>query len=338
MRPVELLQIEPTTRCNFTCGFCCGRAMTQTDLDPALLARALADFPEVRHVELQGEGEPLLHPRFFEMVAAAREHGAPVSFITNGSHFTLANIARILEGGIEKIGVSIESADATTFRALRGGKLEKVIAGVERLIAARDQRGLPRPTVGFVVTVLRGTRDQWSGILALYHRLGLDGGVGMQPLQQMTSYTAVYDDAMASERLDRDEADALWLRYLGSRAVRHIQRERRSTQGFHEELMAGWRPLARRCPWLDKGLYVDRNGVASACCMIKDEQHALGRLGVDSPKTILTRREAMRATLARGEIPTPCRGCEIAHYAVATPLGVARRGIRAGLRVLKESA
>jgi MoaA/NifB/PqqE/SkfB family radical SAM enzyme len=29
-------------------------------------------FPRVRHVHLQGWGEPLLHPRLFEMVALAK--------------------------------------------------------------------------------------------------------------------------------------------------------------------------------------------------------------------------------------------------------------------------
>ncbi len=39
------------------------------------------------HVELQGEGEPMLHPRFFEMAAMIRRMHpvAKISLITNGS-------------------------------------------------------------------------------------------------------------------------------------------------------------------------------------------------------------------------------------------------------------
>jgi hypothetical protein len=84
-----------------------------------------------------------------------------------------------------------------------------------------------------------------------------------------------------------------------------------------------------------RGLFVNRDGVATACCMIKDERYALGRIGVDSATTILAAKEAMRAELARGQTPEPCRGCEVARNAVAGKLDLLRRGVRVGLRVLQ---
>jgi MoaA/NifB/PqqE/SkfB family radical SAM enzyme len=329
---VEFLQIEPTTRCNFTCGFCCGRSMTQSDIEVSLFERAIVDYPSVRYLELQGEGEPLMHPRFFDMVAIARSRGVRVSFITNGSYLTAENVDRILAAGcIDKISVSLESADGATFRAIRGGKLEKVVSGIERLVAARNRRGLARPVVGFSVTLLRRTDGHLGGIMELYKRLGLDGGMTAQPLQQMRAYTRSYDPAMEAEELSPNEIDGRMLRFL-TWTRRAGSRPR---GGFYDALMAGWRPSSRTCPWLDKGLYVNRDGLVTPCCMVKDETHALGRIGVDSPGEILARRARLREELAAGSTPGPCQGCEIARYAVMGKLQASRRVFAAGLRVLQ---
>src|SRR5262249_54254321 len=121
-----------------------------------------------------------------------------VSFITNGSLIDDAAVEELVAGGIEKISVSLESADPTTFRAIRGGKLEKVIANLERLVAAKRARGATRPLVGFSVTMLRSTKGHLDGILALYERLGLDGGITTQPLQHMPAYTVGYRPEIAA--------------------------------------------------------------------------------------------------------------------------------------------
>src|SRR5581483_3580268 len=161
---VEFLQIEPTTRCNFTCGFCCGRQMTQSDLREDTFARVLDALPDLRHIELLGEGEPLLHPRFFDMARQALKRGLRVSFITNGSLLSPSVVDQILGLGFWDVSMSLESADPEVFRNLRGGKLEKVIEGVRRLVAARDARKLKRPAIGFALTVLRRTLGDLSAI------------------------------------------------------------------------------------------------------------------------------------------------------------------------------
>src|SRR4051812_21401546 len=145
--------------------------MPQADLPYERFASALDAFPDLRHIELQGEGESLMHPRFFDMLALARSRGVKVSFITNGSLLGPAAIDHILGGGVEKVSVSLESADPATFQDIRGGKLEKVLRGIEALLRTRDERGLERPIVGLSVTVLRRTQGQLRPILELYERL-----------------------------------------------------------------------------------------------------------------------------------------------------------------------
>ena len=94
---VRLLQIEPTTRCNYTCGFCVGRHLDQNDLSLDTFRHTLDLLPDLERLEIHGEGEPLMHPDFFEMARLARERGIRLSTITNGSLFSAERIDRILE-------------------------------------------------------------------------------------------------------------------------------------------------------------------------------------------------------------------------------------------------
>jgi MoaA/NifB/PqqE/SkfB family radical SAM enzyme len=313
---VRFAQLEPTTRCNFTCGFCCGRQMPQEDLAWDQFVATVDALPDLTHVELQGEGESLLHPRFHDMVAWLRQRSIKVSFISNGSLLSERHIASLLEAGVEKISVSIESPDPDDFRRIRGGKLEKVIRNLEALMAARRAASLDRPVVGFSVTVLASTRKQLPAIYALYRRLGLDGGITLQPLQAMDSYARHYDDTVAREELDAAAADGIFARFFSDRQLRRIQAERSPVRGFYEELMDGWKPGERTCPYLEQGLYVNRTGHVTACCMIKDtDRHGLGRIGETPLPDMLSRREAMRAELAAGGVPEPCAGCSLVRFA-----------------------
>jgi MoaA/NifB/PqqE/SkfB family radical SAM enzyme len=315
---VRYLQIEPTTRCNFTCGFCCGRSMPQEDLAWSTFEASLATFPDLAHVELQGEGESLLHPEFFRMAEALRDRGVRVSIITNGSLLHPSIADRLLDAGLSKISVSLESADPETFRKIRGGKLEKVVANLERLLAARRERGAATPVVGLSVTVLRSTEAHRQAIYDLYERLGLDGGITLQPLQEMESYARHYGADVAAEELDARAADRVLARFFSDPALRRITAARPPIRGFYEEMSEGWSAGSRRCPYLDAGMYVHRDGAVTACCMIKDTgRHALGRIGETDAAALVAGRAALAAELAQGVIPAPCQGCTLARFAVA---------------------
>lgn len=314
---VRLLQVEPTTRCNYTCGFCAGRHLDQSDLPLDTFDALLGQLPELEHLELQGEGEPLMHPDFFAMARRARDRGVEVSTITNGSFFSDARIEQLFAADVGSILVSLESADAEAFAAIRGGRLDKVIAGLQRLLAGKRRTGRGRPHVGFAVTVLSDTRDQLGPILDLYESLGMDGGVLVHFLSDMEVYAATYDPVSASRVLGPVQQALAW-----SRAERLLgDRDLSSSEALHFWSVMVARAARdrdgrggyRSCPWLDQGLFMDRNGQLTACPNVKDPaRFGWGQVSETNLTTVLAHRARMQARLSAGDIPEACRGCFIA--------------------------
>ncbi|MBT9502297.1 MAG: radical SAM protein [Burkholderiaceae bacterium] len=312
---VAFLQIEPTTRCNYSCGFCAGRHLPQGDLAAEHLARLLEGITGLEHVELQGEGEPLLHEGFFELIGLLRQRFPKVgiSTITNGSLFTDANIERLLDHGLTRINVSMETADAERFRAIRGGKFERVERGIAAFMQRREARGLRLPAVGLAVTVLRDTAtDAVDTVLPFYRRLGLDGGVTIQPLQRMPQYVRFYSRSMREQLPGPEQAQRLNQRVAASPDMAAALRERGAQPGFYERLYGSAAGRAV-CPWLESGLFLGHDGALTSCCFIKDSQHfALAKAG-EPLADAEQRRRRLADELRQGRIPLACQGCPTAH-------------------------
>ncbi len=313
---MKYFQIEPTTRCNYTCGFCVGRCLPQQDLAFSKFIEIIESVEELEHVELQGEGEPLLHPRFFSMVESLhlRQPGVKVSFITNGSLFTKDNIRKILSAGIHRILISIESADSKEFQSIRGGKLERVIRGVESLIDARKDWTGNVPAIGFAVTVLKSTLQQISPIADLYRRLGMDGGISIQPLQVMESYMGVYDQSMVDQCMTASDVKQYRQVIASDKNVLSTVSQASAKVGFYEEMYNSLNHEELACPWLKSGLYVTAQGTTTSCCFVKDDKRfGAGVLGSDSINRIRRSQHNLQEVLNAGKLPVQCKGCSIAH-------------------------
>ena len=267
--------------------------------------------PGLVHVELQGEGEPLLHPRFFDMAAECRSRGIAVGLITNGSLLGEDKVERLLAAGLASIHISMESADPGQFQRIRGGSFAKVREGVARLAARRRALGLTQPAIGLAVTVLSETMDALQGIYDLYRAERLDGGLLVQPLQTMPAYAGRYDAAMAAQQLTGEDRR----RFLALRtALGRAAPVRRVEDYFYVSLFAGFDPAGGACPWLDHGAYLSATGAVTGCCFMKEEADAFApaadRAGADA------RRAALAEALAGGTVPTPCLDCGTANAIV----------------------
>src|SRR5438105_8122704 len=126
MKLPTYIQIEPVGQCNPRCQMCAipfrtdGPPYGPPAFMPFERFTGIVDqFGDLRELQLQGLGEPMMHPRFFDMVAYAAGKGIVVS--TN-SNLTLLNERRAhlcVLSGLGYLHVSLDGASAETYEAIR---------------------------------------------------------------------------------------------------------------------------------------------------------------------------------------------------------------------------
>jgi len=177
------IQIELTTICNFACYYCAGRDMPQRHMDWAVFERIVQALPPRSGitVSLQGEGEPTLHPRFWDMVQAVQQGGNETYTITNGTRIDVAQF----QAGLNAVGVSIDTLDPQEAERIGRYNLPKVLANFEALLLAMG------PDRVVVHTVRYG--QPIEPLVAYLRSLGVRRHI-VQPLQVKDDYARRYAD------------------------------------------------------------------------------------------------------------------------------------------------
>lgn len=159
-RQVHYLRLSVTDRCDFRCSYCLPRShrdfATPADwLSAAEIGRIVGLFCGlgVRHVRLTG-GEPLVRRELLEIVGtiAATPGIEDLSLSTNASR--LEPLAETLKGsGVTRLNISLDSLDPERFRHITGGRLDRVLQGIE---SARRAGFWP---IKINMVVMRGVND-----------------------------------------------------------------------------------------------------------------------------------------------------------------------------------
>jgi MoaA/NifB/PqqE/SkfB family radical SAM enzyme len=129
----SFVQIEIGTRCNYQCFYCAGRDMVQRYMGWELFVDILErqQGHNVERVSLQGEGEPMMHPRFWDMVDAIRFRRLIPYTITNGSILDPARVS----AAFPNIGISIDTVDPEFAKKIGRFKLHRVLRNLDALLA-----------------------------------------------------------------------------------------------------------------------------------------------------------------------------------------------------------
>src|SRR5262245_152439 len=155
------LYLETTNRCNLLCTTC---PRTYAELEPPadmsweLFTSIIDQIPRLQRAVLHGVGEPMLVKHLPRMVSYLKERGVYVLFNTNGTVLNVRNGRALIEAGLDELRVSLDAANAKTYREIRGKNFfSRILRNVRAFRDLQQREGYDRPRVSAWLTGLRET-------------------------------------------------------------------------------------------------------------------------------------------------------------------------------------
>lgn len=308
-------QIEPSSTCNLACRMCTvnHRPDAGPMLTPQDFARLLDELPGLQELHLQGLGEPMRNPHFFEMVALAAARGIRVTANTNLTLLTPGRAERCVRSGLHTLSVSVDAAERGLYQDIRHkASFDKVVRNLGRLAQARRRHGSSMQ-VRLVMVLMRQNLEQLLPLLrlavavdvheVLVQRLSSDLEEPGAPGRYIPIRNYVRDAQLRAGDLGRAaEVFAQASRLAAALGVRlHLPR-----------LTPREEPPGCRWPW--EQLYLTAGGEMLPCCMVGTPDRASFGNALREGLLATWHGEAarrFRAQLASSSPPPVCRHCSL---------------------------
>lgn len=248
--------------------------------------RLLDQFERARVLRLQGAGEPLAHPRFFDMVRYAVGRGMQVSVLTALPPLTPARAEECARSGLYYLDIVAPSASGGTAIFWRT---------VNHMQKAKRTLGAVMPWLRLVVPSHR--IDEMGVALRLVRERGLDGA-SLQHLPGARAQNRARSPGLSSEDLAQAAA-------LADEMGVRLDLPERSEPG---------------CDAPTRCAYINYYGRARPCPMVTAaDRLSFGNMSRDGAVRVWTSDayRDFRARLASDTPPDVCRGCTAYRAATA---------------------
>jgi len=171
------LYLETTNRCNLPCTTC---PRTFEELEPPgdmsweLFTKIVDQYPKIARVVLHGVGEPLMVRNLPRMVSYLKLRGTYVLFNTNGTLLNARKGRELIEAGLDELRVSLDAADSSTFKMVRGlDRFDRIVANVRSFTKMQHEMNVTKPRVSLWLTGLKETVRQLPAFVKLAHQIGV---------------------------------------------------------------------------------------------------------------------------------------------------------------------
>ena len=168
-------------------------------MSPETFERLAPAFPHLDTLVLNGIGEPLLHPHLEDFISRARAllpERASVGFQSNGMALTDERAASLIDAGLDRICISLDTVSDDNFRSIRsGGEIGGIVAAFAGLNKARARSRGRDLTVGIEFVLMRNNLIDLPGAIRWAGRSGASFAIVTQllPYNKDLVAQAAYD-------------------------------------------------------------------------------------------------------------------------------------------------
>jgi MoaA/NifB/PqqE/SkfB family radical SAM enzyme len=177
VRKPVCLYLETTNRCNLLCTTC---PRTYAELEPPadmswqLFTSIVDQLPEIERTVLHGVGEPMMVKNLPKMVRYLKDRGSYVLFNTNGTLLNERNGRALIDAGLDELRVSLDAANASSYRAIRGKDFfARILRNVRAFRDLQEREGHEKPRVSAWLTGLKETIAELPAFVEVAAQIGV---------------------------------------------------------------------------------------------------------------------------------------------------------------------
>jgi molybdenum cofactor biosynthesis enzyme MoaA len=203
------IQIQTITGCNARCIFCPngktrrnipkGRRMDR-DLYHSIVDQSIE--MGIRRYSVYLMNEPMLDRELPERVAyitARIKKPQYVKVTSHGGLLTERMAKGLLDSGLSKLKISVQSLDAKTYRQIMGLPLEKTLKNIDRFLALKKQGGYKRPKLEIVMVDSVQTHDEIPRIRQYWQDRNIK--LYIEPVENRADQHNIRDTAVGALKL-----------------------------------------------------------------------------------------------------------------------------------------
>lgn len=262
-RPLRCVQVEMTSRCSAKCVYCPhtthATSWKSRHMQDSTFAALWSLLRAAERVHLQGWGEPLLHPRFFDYAALAAKAGCRISTTSCGVYMNTDIATQIVQSGMDIMAFSLAGTDSQSNDTARvGAPFDSVCDAVDTLQRVRKARFGVHLEIHLAYILLADRVEAVRGLPALMDALDVH-----ETVISTLDYIALPEHAaLAFAPHEREKIDTA--RCILQETAQIVRAQGRA---LHYAL-PGVAPLPECREHIQSTLYVDADGNIAPCIYV----------------------------------------------------------------------